>query len=453
MNKLFKTLFTLFLGILFFTLTFTANSAESFKVTLEIYAKAIPHASSSNNLPPSFYLKKSTTIKTSTKDLKIFFNKTVKESMSKCKTGIRGTWAKSYTCAITVIKYLEPNNPSKNKKLVNSSGINNFDNFLKQIEKGELVAKKEEASWVSRVKKWYLGKEQSQTQQVAKKEKKKEKKVAKKEKKKEKKVAKKETYYCVANDTSLSEQYFSTTARCPTKYTSVSADEYASFKKQVKPTETKQVASDKPNIVKEIEKLFVRNKKKVKMKDVVELGTYQEFESYPEGMLKEFGNCKKQFCRGKKAGKKVYEYFGKRGPLWHKRHPGDIIHGMAWFEIFYLEKLRKNKDQIARYLENGPKGYKSKFKMQKDVNSLHGLINMNKGRKKMRDALGFSLDDDLELVLRQEWLLGEFLNHDEYKVKRVSLNKEILKRKDLLARYQTSLKKYKEKLSEERDGG
>ena len=91
--------------------------------------------------------------------------------------------------------------------------------------------------------------------------------------------------------------------------------------------------------------------------------------------------------------------------------------------------------------------------MQKDVNSLHGLINMNKGRKKMRDALGFSLDDDLELVLRQEWLLGEFLNHDEYKVKKVKLNKEILKRKDLLARYQTSLKKYKEKLSEKRDGG
>ena len=126
---------------------------------------------------------------------------------------------------------------------------------------------------------------------------------------------------------------------------------------------------------------------------------------------------------------------------------------MAWFEIFYLEKLRKNKDQIARYLENGPTGYKSKFKMQKDVNSLHGLINMNKGRKKMRDALGFSLDDDLELVLRQEWLLGEFLNHDEYKVKRVGLNSDLKKRKTLLEKYLASIKKYKEKLSDERDGG
>lgn len=277
--------------------------------------------------------------------------------------------------------------------------------------------------------------------------------IAKKESAQTQQVAKKETYYCVSNDASLLEQYFSSSARCPTKYKSVSANEYASLKKQVKPTQTKQVADDKSDLDKIIKKLFAKHKKKIKMEDMVTLGTYQEFNSYPDGMLKEFGSCKKQFCRGIKAGKKVYEYFAKRGPLWHKRHPGDIIHGMAWFEIFYLEKLRKNKDQIARYLENGPKGYKSKFKMQKDVNSLHGLINMNKGRKKMRDALGFSLDDDLELVLRQEWLLGEFLNHDEYKVKRVSLNKELLKRKDLLARYQTSLKKYKEKLSEERDGG
>ena len=159
------------------------------------------------------------------------------------------------------------------------------------------------------------------------------------------------------------------------------------------------------------------------------------------------------YCRGKIAGKKVYEIFTKRGELWHKRHPGDIIHGMAWFEIFYLEKLRKDKKQITRYLKNGPNGYSSKSKMRRDVNLLHGLIKTNKGRIKMRDALGFSLDDDLELVLRQEWLLGEFLNHDEYKVKKVKLNKEILKRKDLLARYQTSLKKYKEKLSDERDGG
>ena len=98
------------------------------------------------------------------------------------------------------------------------------------------------------------------------------------------------------------------------------------------------------------------------MEEVVLLGKYEEFNSYPEGMLKEFKTCNKQFCRGKKAGKKVYEFFVRRGPLWHERHPGDMIHGMAWFEIMYYEKLRKNKKQITRYIKNGPEGYSSNFK-------------------------------------------------------------------------------------------
>ena len=167
-------------------------------------------------------------------------------------------------------------------------------------------------------------------------------------------------------------------------------------------------------------------------------------------MLKEFKTCKKQFCRGKIAGKKVYEIFAKRGELWHQRHPGDIIHGMAWFEIFYLEKLRKNEKQISRYIKNGPEGYSNKFKMSKDVSSLHGLIKTNKGRIKMREALGLSLNDDLETVLKRHWILGDFLNKDKLKVKKVKINSDIKKRKKLLAEYKSALTRYKNKLDEER---
>ena len=156
------------------------------------------------------------------------------------------------------------------------------------------------------------------------------------------------------------------------------------------------------------------------------------------------------FCRGKVAGKKVYEIFARRGELWHQRHPGDIIHGMAWFEIFYLEKLRKNEKQISRYIKNGPEGYSNKFKMSKDVSSLHGLIKTNKGWIKMREALGLSLNDDLEIVLKRHWLLGDFLNKDKLKVKKVKINSDIKKRKKLLAEYKSALTRYKNKLEEER---
>jgi len=213
------------------------------------------------------------------------------------------------------------------------------------------------------------------------------------------------------------------------------------------PTQTQQVAEKKKKKIKLFN--FGREKKTITMEEVVLLGKYEKFNSYPEGMLKEFKTCKKQFCRGKKAGKKVYEIFVMRSPLWHERHPGDIIHGMAWFEIMYLEKLRKTQKQIERYTKNGPDGYPNDFKKQTDVNNLHALIKTNKGRIKMREALGLSAKDDLATVLRRHWLLGDFLNNDTYKVKKVGLNSDLKKRKKLLEKYQASLKKYKEKLEKE----
>ena len=90
------------------------------------------------------------------------------------------------------------------------------------------------------------------------------------------------------------------------------------------------------------------------------------------------------------------------------------------------------------------------MKLRNDVNALHGLIKTNKGRIKMREALGLSLNDDLETVLKRHWLLGDFLNKDKLKVKKVKINSSIKKRKDLLAKYKSALTKYKNKLDEER---
>ena len=91
-----------------------------------------------------------------------------------------------------------------------------------------------------------------------------------------------------------------------------------------------------------------------------------------------------------------------------------------------------------------------KMVMRKDISSLHGLIKTNKGRIKMREALGLSLNDDLETVLKRHWLLGDFLNKDKLKVKRVAIGSDIKKRKELLAKYKSALTKYKNKLEEER---
>ena len=45
----------------------------------------------------------------------------------------------------------------------------------------------------------------------------------------------------------------------------------------------------------------------------------------------------------------MYEIFVRRGPIYHARHPEKMIHGMAWFEIVYLGKLKKTTDKIKWY--------------------------------------------------------------------------------------------------------
>ena len=129
-----------------------------------------------------------------------------------------------------------------------------------------------------------------------------------------------------------------------------------------------------------------------------------------------------------------------------------MLHGMAWFEIMYLERLRKSKREIDRFLNDKYGSSTLTSKKKKDIKALHSLIKMDAGRTKMREALGLSADDSLATVLDSHWLLGDFLNNNTLKVSRVSLDPRLKKRKDLLAKYQAAIKRYKAKLKERKEG-
>ena len=64
---------------------------------------------------------------------------------------------------------------------------------------------------------------------------------------------------------------------------------------------------------------------------------------------------------------------------------------------------------------------------------------------------GMTVYDDLETVLKNQWLLGEFLNNDKLKVKKVKIDPELKKRKLLLEKYKTTLTRYKKKLEERKN--
>ena len=56
------------------------------------------------------------------------------------------------------------------------------------------------------------------------------------------------------------------------------------------------------------------------------------------------------------------------------------------------------------------------------------LIKTNKGRIKMREALGFTVYDDIYDVIEGEWLLAEFLNKDKLKASKIKMSDDMKKK-------------------------
>ena len=181
----------------------------------------------------------------------------------------------------------------------------------------------------------------------------------------------------------------------------------------------------------------------LKNSDILMLGRYEKFQT-PKFILDTFEGCQTEVCVRQRAGKKIYEYFVQRGEIYHVRYPGAMIEGMAWFEIFYLDTLKKNQKYIEEYFNKNGNIKKSKQK------KLYSLIKTNKGRIKMREALGFTVYDDIYDVIEGEWLLAEFLNKDKLKASKVKMSGDMKKKKLLIEKYKATLAKYKKKLEEEK---
>ena len=186
-----------------------------------------------------------------------------------------------------------------------------------------------------------------------------------------------------------------------------------------------------------------------KNSDLLKLGEFRKLD-LPNKIMDEIKGCQTNICIGQHAGKKVYELFVRRGPIYHARYPGKMINGMVWFEILYYEKLRKSQKILKIYEENKYDRI-SKFRKKIYDKKIHSLIKLNKGRIKMRKALGFTLYDDTIKVIESQWLLAEFLNKDKLTVSKFKLSPEMKKRKLLIEKYKTLLAKYKKKLDEEKE--
>ena len=88
-----------------------------------------------------------------------------------------------------------------------------------------------------------------------------------------------------------------------------------------------------------------------------------------------------------------------RGENYNARHPDNMIKGMAYFEVFYMGQLRKNRKSVEIYKKYYDKKKEelpnlTRLNFYKTENIIRSLIGTNKGRKSMREALGMTLELD-----------------------------------------------------------
>ena len=107
-----------------------------------------------------------------------------------------------------------------------------------------------------------------------------------------------------------------------------------------------------------------------------ELGEFKEPTKYPKGFEeKHFKGCKSWKCISDKSANAMGLIF-KRTDFYNQKNPGNQIYGMAYFEIFYLNKLKKNQSDLEKFKAEWPK---------KIVNGkkIASLIKTNESRKNL----------------------------------------------------------------------
>jgi len=173
------------------------------------------------------------------------------------------------------------------------------------------------------------------------------------------------------------------------------------------------------------------------------LGKFKEPTRYPPGFEEMFlkKGCKSWYCLTKRAAKKMSKIF-KRSEKYNLRYPGNQIRGMALYEIFYLNTLKKNEKKINEFIENWPEE-------NKNAKQVINMVRLNKSREKMRNALGMDLNTSVEDALEIYWIMGEFL--DLGVVKKQKISKDLKSRKKFLSEYKSTILKFNSEFKKNKD--
>ena len=199
--------------------------------------------------------------------------------------------------------------------------------------------------------------------------------------------------------------------------------------------ETKKPINKKKN-TKDLTKTFID-------KDELEIiGKYKEISIYPGGLFKNLKFSPSMLA--KKSTQEMYKVFVQNKNL-QEKYPENMMKAMAHFEVFYNQKLKDEKSAIQDYYENFPNIKKSSKK------SIQSLYSLTQAKKSMRESVGLTLNEDIEVALIKYMHMHDFLvQGTKSKNKLTSKEKKLKKESTNFKKYIGSFKKNLELKSEQR---
>ncbi len=209
----------------------------------------------------------------------------------------------------------------------------------------------------------------------------------------------------------------------------ITEEEFSKAKSILLKNETAKQSVEQKKTVKEKKKTkkkkIVKNFKEdltksyIHIDEIGELGSFEIITEAPDGMFKTKGKSFSQ--RAKNASKNMYLIFVQQKNLMEK-NPENLMKAMGYFEFFYMEQLKKKKKNLATFKEKWPNipNY-----IKKDIKSLYSL---NQARKSMRESMGLTLEDDIQVALKRYMLMHDFLSQAKKKTVKLSSSKKKLRK-------------------------
>ena len=226
-------------------------------------------------------------------------------------------------------------------------------------------------------------------------------------------------------------------------------EEFNKAKKILLKTGSNKSEKTEPKLTIEIKKPIIikkQNKDLTKTyidKDELEIiGKYKKIENYPDGLFKNLNFSPSMLA--KEATQEMYKTFVQNKNL-QEKYPENMMKAMAYFEVFYNQKLKDERSAILDYNENFPDVKKSSKK------SIQSLYSLTQAKKSMRESVGLTLNEDIDEALIKYMYMYDFLSQGTKSKKKLSTKEKKLKKESTnFKKFIGSFKKNLELKSEQR---